>query len=71
MGQLKKFYDFNKNGLNFVILTFLFSIFTFHIANNSNLKVSKILYFSSGILFLGSSIYSFCYILNQYKENKA
>ena len=71
MKKLKAFYNFNKSGLNFVMLIFLTSIFYFTLSIiNSNFNISKILYFLFGILSLAGSAYLFFYILKQYKKSE-
>lgn len=69
MKKLIKFYNFRRNGINFAILVFMFSILTFYKSINSIKEFSKVSYFLSSILFMSSSIYSIFYFIREFKNS--
>jgi glucan phosphoethanolaminetransferase (alkaline phosphatase superfamily) len=69
MKKLIKFYNFRRNGINFAILVFMFSILTFYKSINSIKEFSKVSYFLSSILFMASSIYSIFYFIREFKNS--
>lgn len=68
MKKLIEFYNFRKNGINFAILVFICSIFTFYKSINSIKTFSRIAYFLSSISFMFSSLYSILYFIKEFNN---
>lgn len=68
INKIKDFKNFNKDQFKFIIITFIFSILMGLLGYQSHLKIAKVLYVCSAILFLCSSLYTLVYTIKKYKN---